>query len=580
MALSANTAWECRTTGNDTNGAAFNPANANMTSDLAATSATGSSPVVTSVSYNFAAGDVGSWLFIKSGSNWVPGWYQIASVSMGAATLTAGVGTVQLYGGASQTNTSAGCATTASPTSGKWAIDYSQQAGTVIALTDAACLGSTTNITSVSALFTPAMIGNVCYLSGGSGSITAARYEISNYTSATTIVVDRNVATSTGMTLNVGGACLTLGELANSTRGMVFSNKAFVATGTYGITSALTFAQTGTPSNSAPPTVIQGYNSLRGDISYGTSNQANRPNISVTSALGAAALTLSGGGLRARNLVVSVNGGSYTNGITISGVGSSVTNCKVSGFSGIGINCGGNGAAALYCEATGNASGATAGISANGNNTFVFGCWSHDNTTGTTCAGFSLSGSAMSNITQCIASNNTGSSADGFSVGTGAQVVKDCIAYNSGRDGLRLTSSLGISTILNNIFSTNGGYGLNYSAGNGFAATLHWDGNAYYNNTSGTINNLSDVSSNPIDGVAPYFMSRNVICSGDPFVSASTNNFQLNNTASAGAACRATGITNTFPGMTGSNSVGYKDMGAVQHQDPASTSGGAWTFVS
>jgi len=89
MALSATTIFEVETGGSDTlNGGAFDPGQtAGMLTDGAATSATGTAPVFTSASYNFVAGDVGAWIYIASGTNWIPGWYKISSVGSNAATL-------------------------------------------------------------------------------------------------------------------------------------------------------------------------------------------------------------------------------------------------------------------------------------------------------------------------------------------------------------------------------------------------------------------------------------------------------------------------------------------------------------
>src|ERR1041385_4090644 len=94
MALASTTVWDCRSTATsgNLNGGGFNPANANMVTDLAGTSCTGNSPVVTSATYTFVAGDVGAKVYIKSGTNWTPGWYPIASVNAGAATLSAAIG--------------------------------------------------------------------------------------------------------------------------------------------------------------------------------------------------------------------------------------------------------------------------------------------------------------------------------------------------------------------------------------------------------------------------------------------------------------------------------------------------------
>ena len=83
MALAATAIAEVESAGSDTNGGMFNPGNANFPTDLTtdANTANTASPVVSSASYNFVAGDVGAWVFVKSGSNWTPGWYKISSVA-------------------------------------------------------------------------------------------------------------------------------------------------------------------------------------------------------------------------------------------------------------------------------------------------------------------------------------------------------------------------------------------------------------------------------------------------------------------------------------------------------------------
>src|SRR3990167_10604297 len=94
MALSVNSVYELNAsaTASNVNAGGFNPSNANMLTDLAATSATGNDAVVTSASYTFVAGDVGHWVYVKSGTDWTPGWYKIASVAGGAATLDSAIG--------------------------------------------------------------------------------------------------------------------------------------------------------------------------------------------------------------------------------------------------------------------------------------------------------------------------------------------------------------------------------------------------------------------------------------------------------------------------------------------------------
>src|SRR5215831_12382533 len=99
MGFATTTHWQIQTTGSDTaNGGGFDIANSNMSTNLAATSATGTAPVVSSASYNFVSRDVGHWVFIRSGTNWKPGLYKIASVASNQATLNAQASTLNSDG--------------------------------------------------------------------------------------------------------------------------------------------------------------------------------------------------------------------------------------------------------------------------------------------------------------------------------------------------------------------------------------------------------------------------------------------------------------------------------------------------
>lgn len=125
MAISAACAWEVRSTATagNLNGGGFvaggggtdysqqDAAQYNFT-DLAATSATGASPSVTSASHNFVAADVGNLIHITAGTNWTVGWYQIVSVAANAATLDRA------------------CASVASPTAGTYYVGGAISLGT------------------------------------------------------------------------------------------------------------------------------------------------------------------------------------------------------------------------------------------------------------------------------------------------------------------------------------------------------------------------------------------------------------------------------------------------------------------
>src|SRR6185369_1439300 len=93
-----------RTDGSDTlSGGWFDPSLATYATDGAATSATSGSPVFSSASYNFQARDVDAFLYLKSGTNAIPGYYRIASVAANSATLVATAGSAaDIYGGPNQ----------------------------------------------------------------------------------------------------------------------------------------------------------------------------------------------------------------------------------------------------------------------------------------------------------------------------------------------------------------------------------------------------------------------------------------------------------------------------------------------
>ena len=177
MAIAATCIFEVESGGLTPRIPAASTPQSGMKTDLSATVATSSAPVVTSTGYNFVSADVGSWLFIQSGTNWLPGMYKIASVASNAATL------------------SVACATTASPSSGKWAVDYSQQSsnwatGTVTS--------SSTTVTATTSIFTESMVGNL--ITDGT-----TYKEITAYTSGTVVTVD-SAPSWTSATIYVGGA--------------------------------------------------------------------------------------------------------------------------------------------------------------------------------------------------------------------------------------------------------------------------------------------------------------------------------------------------------------------------------------
>lgn len=128
--------------------------------------------------------------------------------------------------------------------------------------------------------------------------------------------------------------------------------------------------------------------------------------------------------------------------------------------------------------------------------------------------------------------------------------------YACTSDGVKFNGAYSIlnAQIYNNIFVSNGGYGINCAVGttalNDRRSRGQMNFNAFYNNTSGARNAISAGAND-------------ITLTGDPFTNAAGGDFSLNATASAGAACRSVGFPSVFPGAT---STSYVDLGASQHQ--------------
>jgi len=250
-------------------GGGFNPANTHFLTNYTATVATGNAPVIASAGYNFVSGDVGAWVYVKSGTNWTPGFYQISSVASNAATVNATIGAaVQFINGRYQANTVAGCATTASPTSGTCGIDYSQ--GTSARFTATTGSGTTTAFTDATNVPTVAWVGNFLCLATGTG-LTPQFYECVSF-SGTTITLDRTAGTAySAVTYYLGGAVSLGGSTTGITDALFALNNG--AGSTTGCTTFVKGPATYTPSSATSlaigsstwPNFWEGFTSIRGD---------------------------------------------------------------------------------------------------------------------------------------------------------------------------------------------------------------------------------------------------------------------------------------------------------------------------
>jgi hypothetical protein len=522
MALGAATIVDVRNGGSDTaNGGTFNPGAAFAT-DLTATSATGNSPVVSSASYNFVAGDVGTWLYIKSGTNWTPGWYQIASVASNQATLSAAIGAA-LQGPSGQVatnaNTVAGCATTASPTAGTWGVDYSQQTAAQFSLTGLTTSGANAIILTSAA--TKAMIGNGLVITGGT-NFTTGYYQITAASAGTSITVDRTCATGVGAsgTAGLGGALASPGNALLAANGVLMFVFLKYNASVYSITSASTNVAGGCLTSVMN---VYGYSTNR----YFGSQDTNRPTLQLNVS-SATLLTGASNEFTVWNCIL--DGNSQTSS-KLSASGIVLINCQLNNS-----NVASTAATYFNCTATGNSASVFNGVCVD--------CEAFANTATQFVAGTFIN---------CLSYANTGASTDGFVVNQTTDIFK-CVAYNNGRDGFNLTA--GRSGVIANCISvSNARFGYNYPTGSLTVQSLNCAG---YNNTSGDQNGSGSVTGF-------------ITLTGDPFVASGSGNFALNNTAGAGALLRAAGFPALFPaGLTAT----YEDIGAAQHQDSGGSVGG------
>lgn len=533
MALSAGAIGDVRNGGSATHAAFFNPSNNNFATDLIAASATGNSPVVSSASYSFVAGDVGHFLFVKSGTNWNPGWYPILSVSGGLATIDASIGAAIRYATqlvAPGPNTVAGVATVASPTGGTWGIDYSQQTSPRIAYTDMVIGGTTTQFTSAANPVAKNLVGNHIQVVSGTG-FTVGVFEVVS-TSGTTATCDRSLGTaaSTGGNSNLGGAFGHPGSWSQyRVDGMIGFIK-YSAT-TYDITSSTAAINGGRVVYGAQNKLI-GWDTVRSV----TNRDANRPTIKSTVASITMVSNVDGFARKVtlRNLILDGNSQTSNNGLSCSDTVAAYNVCVK--------RCPGNGFTSLRdgwkCEADQCGTGFLTPI-------FVRFCTSRRNTS----HGFNASGASCS-LEHCIAAGNGG---NGFTTALFYGSFSHCTSYgNTGAGFLGAGDDRG-SYWYRCVAYGNGTYGWD---------TYSTQGNSWLIQCAGGANTTANVRD------ASVTLEDFVTLTADPFVNAAGGDFSLNNVAGGGAALRW--ISQGFPGISTTH-IG--DLGAVQHQETAGGGG-------
>lgn len=623
MALASGTIFAVQasaTTGN-VNGAGFNITNINFPTDLAATVANTSAPVVTSATYTFVSGDVGNWVYVKSGTHWQAGWYKIASVSAGAATLSAAIGaavlTITIYGQVTY-NTVAGCTSDATATlsGGTFGVDYSQTDTANSSITDAVSVGSSVTLTSLTAPWTPVSVGNFFHLTTtGTGAFgLIGWYEIVTYTSAGQVTTDRTTNNGTALASGTGqtGGAGRLNGLEDAFNIMLPSaSKVFVKNGTYTFSGSVSTNTTNSTSTNASYYV--GYNSIRGDTATGS----NRPIF----ALGANFLTYSQDQMLS-NIIIT---GTSANLLTM-GANAVVRNCKITNSSStttrVAINTTSN---PVYVLDTEIISQNGTGYTSNNFGQQAYGCYIHDSPIGLLCSGASDNITAVSCL---IEGCSTVSIRTGGSSGNG--IFGNTISGRPTKMGIGIdyTASNAPANLAYNNIITNLTTGIQVAIGT--ASTNISMNNDFFNNTTDVTNWVKDISDLALD---PQFVgcvqitgttantSGSVLTdSGANFSTVTDNVDYLHVTSGTGVTTGCYLITshttttltvnnalgssssnndnywiitghnyqigtnlkgNGFPSFanSGSETVSYPDIGAVQRQESGSSSGNSYTFA-
>lgn len=618
MALTAGTIFAIQasaTTGN-TSGSGFNPGSVNFNTDLAATSANTSSPVVTSASYTFVTSpytDVGSWVYVQSGTHWQAGWYQIASVAGGAATLTAGIGTAILSIGTTGIvtyNTTAGCTSdnTATLSSGTYGVDYSQLDAAIATSSTATSSGAGAVILFAGS--TQSMLGNFVHIISGTNA-TAGWYEIIAETAGVSITTDRNSTTGIGasIVMNIGGAGR-LNGLENTFQAMLPAGSiVWVKNGAYTFSGNISTASTNSTATSA--SYFIGFNTIRGDTCVGS----NRPVFT----LGANSATWSQ--YQAfLNITVTGTAATVMNGNT----GGFTRNCKVTNTSATASRVA---ASAFFWNINSEfvSQNGTA-VGTGGSNTVrLHGCYLHDSV-----SGVSITTVSTQSFFSIFESNTTSGITDTSTSGS-------CLLIGNTFYGREAKVGVGISlsgaNSPSNIIYNNILYGLTtgISIGTGSATSNFGRNNDFFNNTSDVSNwikDSTDIALNPTFTNASQITGTTAITSGSVLTDSGKGFAGINDgidylhvvsgtgvtvacylisshTATTLTVNNALGtssggdvvywVTNghnfqigsnllgqgfpTFTNTTSSGTTSYPDIGAVVPQVSASTGGGSFTFV-
>jgi hypothetical protein len=440
---------EVRTDGNLNNSAGFDKDSGSMLSDLTSSTGLSSSPIVSTNSYSFVASDIGQWLYVRTGTNWYPGWYRITGLSGTSAVVNAGIGSCVKASWVSGTAVTIGFGPAIYPgiglsnslSAGSWTIDYTQSGTAKTALTDLIVDTTVTRVFSPSYVFKNSDIANSLKIYAGTGW-TLGIYYITGIAGTMAILnVSPGLAGTTGGSANLGGAV----NHPNYTINGFQDGGVWIKAGTY--TSSVGY-------NLAQRTFVWGYNTYRGDAPKGD----DRPLITVT-APNTTLVSGSGANIMNSFAYLRVAGTGYTNvvGFTNGNSRNQMMFCKatdcITGFSlsnaGLyleAVNCttGISGGASYGCVAIGCTTGFNYGLAGNCSFNIAIGC-----TTGFATADTVLHNCVAYNCQTGFITNNLGS----YYVSC---IASTCTTYGFNINGQWNHRYISCASYLSNNATTNG----------------------------------------------------------------------------------------------------------------------------
>ena len=332
--------------------------------------------------------------------------------------------------------------------------------------------------TNASGTVTSATIGFLATDVGNGLNIGGTIYEISAYTSATQVTITPVFAGTTTTTgaLAIGGALATPTKAIASCVGQ---NTIWVKAATYQVSSAPVTLPAGVV---GAYTALQGYNTTRGDLVYGSG--LTMPLIQATGGM-TNILAETNSFVMISGFTIDANAMATTGCVASSTVNLVLSNCVLKGFTTWGVNYSNSNASAVLMNCDISSSGNTpsqGGVYLQGTSLSIINCYIHDMAApGVLCAG-----TTSINVDHSIIANCTGASSDGLSLAASTPIaVTNTDVYGSGRDGIRLTTagSEGGIVVQNCILYGNGGWGMKLTTTR--STTPNLDFNAYGSNTSG-----------------------------------------------------------------------------------------------